>query len=226
MERIDFAFDLKAVAESGIFEGYGSIFGNRDQGGDIVEPGAFAKSLKARGPRGIKMLADHDPTKRIGVWTEMQEDGTGLYVKGQLLTEKSIGKEAYIDIKAGALSGLSVGGRATLTAQDGRKRARMIKEWDLYEVSLVTFPMNELATVTAVKELPDMSAEDWREVEAALRTKGLSRADAVKAVSGFKDYFQRDAGKPETALRDEEQAALADLVRANIAIWSHGDRNG
>ena len=226
MDRLNFAFDLKAVAESGIFEGYASTFGNKDQGGDIMEYGAFAKSLKARGARGVKMLADHDPTKRVGVWTEMAEDENGLYVKGQLLTEKSIGKEAYIDLKAGALSGLSIGGRATLTSQDGRKRARMIKEWDLYEISLVTFPMNEMATVTAVKDLSELSSEDWREVEAALRMKGLSRTDAVKAVSGFKDYFRRDAGKPETALRDEEQAAIADLIRANIATITVGGRNG
>jgi HK97 family phage prohead protease len=226
MDRLHFAFDLKAVSEIGVFEGYASTFGNRDQGGDIVEAGAFAKSIKTRGPRGIKMLADHDATKRIGVWTDMEEDANGLYVKGQLLTEKTLGQEAYIDLKAGALSGLSIGGRASLTAQDGRKRARMIKEWDLYEISLVTFPMNESATVTGVKELSDMLSEDWREIEAALRTKGLSRADAVKAVSGFKDYFRRDAGKPETALRDEEQAAIADLIRANIATITVGGRNG
>ena len=220
MDRLDFAFDLKAVNDAGQFEGYASTFGNRDQGGDIMEPGAFAKSLKARGAAGVKMLADHDPTKRVGVWTEMSEDANGLYVKGKLLTEKAIGRDAYIDLKAGALSGLSIGGRATLTAQDGRKRARLIKEWDLYEVSLVTFPMNEAATVTAVKELSDMSSEDWREIEATLRTKGLSRTDAVKAVSGFKDYFRRDAGKPDTAPRDEADAALAQLIRANIATFT------
>lgn len=221
-----FAFDLKAVDESGVFEGYASTFGNRDQGGDIIEPGAFAKSLKSRGARGIKMLLDHDPVKRAGVWTDMSEDQTGLYVKGQLLTEKTIAREAYIDLKAGALSGLSIGGRAAVTTQDGRKRARMIKEWDLYEISLVTFPMNEMATVTAVKELPDMSSEDWREVEAALRMKGLSRTDAVKAISGFKDYFRRDGGMPETAPRDEVGAELVALLRRNIATLSHGANHG
>lgn len=220
MDRIDFAFDLKAVAESGAFEGYASTFGNRDQGGDIMERGAFAKALQTRGARGVKMLADHDPTKRVGVWTEMAEDDSGLYVKGQLLTEKAIGREAYIDLKAGALSGLSIGGRATLTSQDGRKRARMIKEWDLYEISLVTFPMNEMATVTAVKELSDMSTEDWREIEAALRTKGLSRADAVKAVSGFKDWFRRDGGRSDTDPGDQDTATLAQMLRANIAIFT------
>jgi HK97 family phage prohead protease len=217
MENIGFAFDLKALDESGVFEGYASTFGNRDQGGDIMEPGAFSTSLKKRGAAGVKMLADHDPTKRVGVWTEMSEDQNGLYVKGRLLTEKAIGKDAYVDLKAGALSGLSIGGRATLTAQDGRKRARLIKEWDLYEVSLVTFPMNEAATVTSVKDMLDLSTDDLRDLEATLRTKGLSRADAVKAVSGFKDYFRRDAGMPKDAPRDEGDAALAQMIRANIA---------
>lgn len=226
MQWLDFQFDLKAVDDSGKFEGYASTFGNRDHGGDIVEHGAFAKSLKSRGARGIKMLADHDPTKRIGVWTDMEEDQNGLYVKGQLLTEKTIAREAYIDLKAGALTGLSIGGRAAVTTQDGRKRARMIKEWDLYEVSLVTFPMNEMAQVTAVKELSDMSADDWRDVEAALRMKGLSNRDAVKAISGFKDYFRRDGGSPADAPREAVDADLVALLRRNIATLTTGANHG
>lgn len=226
MDRLTFAFDVKAVDERGVFEGYASTFGNRDQGGDIMEAGAFTKSLKARGPAGIKMLADHDPTKRVGVWTDMKEDAAGLYVKGRLLTEKAIGQDAYVDLKAGALSGLSIGGRAAVTSNDGRKRARLIKEWDLYEVSLVTFPMNEMATVTAVKDIADMTTEDWRDMEATLRTKGLSRTDAVKAISGFKEYARRDAGQPEPAPRDEGGAAIAQLIRANIATLKTGGLNG
>jgi uncharacterized protein len=221
MNRLDFAFELKSLDDdSGEFEGYASVFGNKDQGGDIVVKGAFAKAIKARGPKGIKMLADHDSTKRIGIWTEMAEDENGLRVKGRLLTEKQIGKDAHIDLKSGALTGLSIGGRTKSDDYDGRKRARVIKEFDLYEISLVTFPMNEQAQVFAVKSLADLTAEDYREIEATLRTKGLSRADAVKAVSGFKDWLQRDAGAPNTSARDEQGAALADIVRRNIATLS------
>lgn len=221
MNRLNFAFELKALDdESGEFEGYASVFGNKDQGGDIVVKGAFANAIKARGAKGVKMLADHDSTKRIGVWTDMAEDESGLRVKGRLLTEKQIGRDAHIDLKAGALTGLSIGGRTKTDAYDGRKRARMIKEFDLYEISLVTFPMNEQAQVFAVKSLSDLTVDDYRDIEATLRTKGLSRADAVKAVSGFKDWLQRDAGVPETFARDEQDAALAEVIRRNIATLS------
>ena len=223
MNKYNFPFELKSLdEESGEFEGYASVFGNKDQGGDIVEKGAFAASLKGRGPKNIKMLADHDPTKRVGVWTEMNEDAQGLRVKGRLLLEKSIGKDAHIDLKSGALSGLSIGGRTKSDSYDGRKRARVIKEFDLYEISLVTFPMNEQAQVFSVKSLSDLTADDFREIEATLRTKGLSRTDAVKAVSGFKEWFQRDAGTPDTSSRDEKGAGeLAELLRRNIATLTN-----
>lgn len=218
MDKLAFPLELKSVAEDGTFEGYASTFGERDLGGDIVEPGAFTKTIKARGPKGVKMLADHDPRERIGVWTDLLEDSKGLYVKGRLLTEKSNGREALIDLKAGALDAMSIGFRSKSDSYDGRRRARLLKEVDLLEISLVPFPMNEGARVTAVKSVQDMDAEDWREIEATLRMKGLSRTDAVKAVSGFKEWLRRDAGEPETSPRDEDGAALADALRRNIAL--------
>lgn len=218
MDRLAFALELKSVQDDGSFEGYASTFGERDLGGDIVEPGAFTKTLKARGAKGVKMLADHDPRQRIGVWTDLTEDAKGLFVKGRLLTEKANGREALIDLKAGALDAMSIGFRPKSDSYDGRRRARLLKEVDLLEISLVPFPMNEGARVTAVKSLSDMDTEDWREIEATLRTKGLSRADAVKAVSGFKEWLRRDAGEPDTSPRDEDGAALAEAIRRNIAL--------
>lgn len=214
------ALDTKAVSETGVFEGYASTFGERDLGGDIVEAGAFTKSLKARGNAGIKMLADHDSTKRIGVWDAISEDSKGLFVKGRLLLEKQIAKETYIDLKAGALDSMSIGFRTKSDSYDGRRRARIIKEADLLEISLVPFPMNESARVTGVKSLGELSIEEIREIEATLRTKGLSQSDAVKAVSGFKDWLQRDAAAPNTDLRDEGFAELAEMIRRNTAILS------
>lgn len=218
MQRLDFGLDLKAISDEGVFEGYASTFGNRDSGGDIVEPGAFTKTLRARGPRGVKMLADHDPTKRIGVWEEMHEDEKGLFVKGRLLVEKSIGKEAHIDLKAGALDGLSIGYRVKSDAYDGRRRARLLKEVDLFEISLVPFPMNEMARTTSVKSL---SGDEIREIEAALRDVGLSQTERKRAVSVFKQWLQRDAEVPGTPPRDEVGAAsLAEIIRRNIATLS------
>jgi HK97 family phage prohead protease len=219
MQRLDFSLELKAVSDDGTFEGYASVFGNRDGGGDIVERGAFTKTLRERGAKGIKMLADHDPTKRVGVWDEMVEDERGLKVRGRLLVEKAIGKEAHIDLKAGALDGLSIGYRVKSDAYDGRRRARLLKELDLFEISLVPFPMNEAARVTAVKSL---TVDEIRELEDALRDEGrLSGAEAKRSLSVFKKWLQREVEEPNTLPRDEAGAAeLAELLRRNIATLS------
>jgi len=212
MDRIAFAFELKAADEAGVFDGYASVFGNKDQGGDIVERGAFAKTLKGRGVRGIKMLADHDPKQRVGVWEEMREDERGLYVKGRLLTEKSNGKDAYIDLKSGALDGLSIGGRTVSDAIDGRKRARVIKEFDLFEISLVSFPMNEQARVSSVKSL---DVDVIRAMETDFRKElNLSNAAAVSAVAIVKKHL-REGG--ELNLADVSREADAEAIAALTA---------
>ena len=200
MHRLDFAFDVKSLDEEGVFEGYASTFGNKDQGGDIVMPGAFARSLKARGVKGVKMLADHDPRQRIGVWTDIVEDADGLKVKGRLLTEKANAREALVDLRAGALDGLSIGGRTTSDSHDGRKRARMIKEFDLYEISLVSFPMNEAARVTSVKAAARIAT--IREFEDFLRDEGGFSHAAAKSIAagGWKhrtDADPRDEDGPD-----------------------------
>lgn len=211
MQWFDFAFEVKAIEETGVFEGYASTFGNRDEGGDIVAAGAFAKSLKSRGPKKIKMLLDHDPKQRVGVWDEMREDDRGLYVRGRLLTETSKGKDAYIELKSGALEGLSIGGRTVADAMDGRKRARIIKEFDLYEVSLVTFPMNTQAGVSSVKSL---DVETVRAIEHDLRKElNLSSASAVSAVAIVKKHL-REGGEinPADLSREADVAAIAELT--------------
>lgn len=197
MQKIDFALDVKAIADDGTFEGYASIFGNKDHGGDVVLPGAFTKAIKAKGAKGIKMLADHDPRQRVGVWTAIDEDDTGLRVAGRLLTEKSNGREAYIDLKAGALDGLSIGGRTVEDAYDGRKRARLIKTFDLYEISLVAFPMNDMARVTAVKAAHRIKT--IREFEDFLRDEGGFSHAAAKAIAagGYKASYPRDEAEPD-----------------------------
>lgn len=197
MQKIDFALEVKALADDGTFEGYASTFGNKDLGGDVVMPGAFAKAIKAKGAKGVKMLADHDPRQRIGVWTSIEEDETGLKVAGRLLTEKANGREAYIDLKAGALDGLSIGGRTVEDAYDGRKRARLIKSFDLYEISLVAFPMNEAARVTAVKAAHRIKT--IREFEDFLRDEGGFSHTAAKAIAagGYKAADPRDEDGPD-----------------------------
>ena len=139
------------VLQGTALEGYASLFGVVDRGGDVVLPGAYAASLKRMAAAGgrVRMLWQHDPAQPIGVWDEVREDARGLWVKGRLLTELERGREAVALLAAGALDGLSIGYR-TIRAERGPQGRRMLAEVELWEVSLVTFPMLPAARV-AVK---------------------------------------------------------------------------
>lgn len=143
-------------------EGYASLFGLTDQGGDAVAKGAFEAGLARLAAKGdkVRMLWQHDPARPIGVWDEIREDDRGLWVKGRLLTDVALAREAAALIEAGAIDGLSIGYR-TIRAERGDKGQRVLAEVDLWEVSLVTFPMLPEAKV-------DRKANaDEREIAAA-----------------------------------------------------------
>ncbi len=145
------AFDQAAsVADDGRIEGYASVFGAADQGGDVVERGAFARSLDAlRGAgRSVKLLWQHDPAQPIGVWDEVREDQRGLRVRGRLMPEVAKGAEALALLRAGAIDGLSIGYRAVRAAK-APQGGRLLQEVELWEVSLVTFPMLPEARASA-----------------------------------------------------------------------------
>lgn len=162
------------VTDGAVVAGYASLFGKRDQGGDIVQKGAYAASLaqlKAQG-RAVKMLWQHDPTQPIGVWDEVREDAVGLWVKGRILTEVDKGREAAALLGAGAIDGLSIGYRTIRAERDG-KGQRLLAELELWEVSLVTFPMLAEARVSAKAEGADPQTTDadiWRDVAAMFDT--------------------------------------------------------
>lgn len=147
-----FGSDIGVKADNSI-SGYASLFGARDEGGDVVEPGAYAASLsalKAAGRR-VKMLWQHDPGRPIGVWDEIWEDKKGLFVKGRLLEDVQLGAEAISLIRAGAIEGLSIGYR-TKRAEKRSAGGRLLHEVELWEVSLVTFPMLPEARVRTSNE--------------------------------------------------------------------------
>ncbi|MEM9475896.1 MAG: HK97 family phage prohead protease [Pseudomonadota bacterium] len=147
-----------ALTDGAVIEGYASVFGSRDQGGDTVLAGTYARSLKAQAEAGrrIKMLWQHDPTEPIGVWEEVPEDARGLYVKGRLLLDVARGREAAALIEAGAIDGLSIGYR-TVRAEKNDTGQRLLSELELWEVSLVTFPMLEQARVGTKGESPEVA---------------------------------------------------------------------
>ena len=138
--------NLSALTETGRIgrlKGYASRFGEPDQSGDVVLPGAFAGSLarlKEAG-RTVKFLWQHDPTRPIGTWEQVREDATGLFVAGEVLTDLALGKEAALLIQAGAVDGLSIGYRVVRAEPNRETGGRNLIEIDLWEVSLVTFPM-------------------------------------------------------------------------------------
>lgn len=168
----DYGLELKlaqpgaglVLSEGARIEGYASVFGVPDQGGDVVLPGAYAATLKAG--RRVKMLWQHDPAEPIGIWDEIREDKTGLHVRGRLLTEVARGREAAALIGAGAIEGLSIGYRTVAAERDAKGR-RLLAELDLWEVSLVTFPMLPEARVAAKGE-GAREARALRDLAAAL----------------------------------------------------------
>ena len=169
---LDQEFDLKSGCRIG---GYASLFGKADQGGDIVQKGAYAASLKAMSKAGrkVKMLWQHDPTQPIGVWDEVREDTKGLWVEGRILPDLRVGAEALALLKAGAIEGLSIGYR-TIRATKASEGRRLLHELDLWEVSLVTFPMLPEARVEAEAKADDHLAQALAEAIRAARQQLLA----------------------------------------------------
>jgi HK97 family phage prohead protease len=167
--RFDGELALKDGAE---ICGYASLFGAADQGGDVVQRGAYGASLARLGHagRGVKMLWQHDPAQPIGIWDEVREDERGLFVRGRLLLEVRAAHEAHVLLQAGAIDGLSIGYR-TLRAEKAAGQ-RLLHEIELWEVSLVTFPMLPEARVqTSVSDEADLArtlAETFREARELL----------------------------------------------------------
>lgn len=135
----------EGAESTGRIEGYAAVFGEPDRGGDVIAPGAFAGSLRDRAS-SVKLLWQHDPTQPIGVWESIAEDEKGLRVTGRLLTSVACGAEAAALLAAGALDGLSIGYRAVKAERAGAHRR--LTEIELWEISLVTFPMAEGARLT------------------------------------------------------------------------------
>ena len=182
-KHFDVGFEIKAVTADGTVEGYGSVFGVRDNYDDLIAKGAFVQSLKGHKAAGTMpaMLWQHDADKPIGIWTEMVEDEKGLRIKGQLAMETVKGKEAHALLKMGALNGLSIGFMSKEWSYDRETEVRTLTAIDLWEVSLVTFPANEKARVTNVKSADEMATP--KDAEKALRDAGFSKSDATAFVS-------------------------------------------
>jgi HK97 family phage prohead protease len=139
------------IGADGTVEGYASLFGVVDQARDMVMPGAFRETLKARGPRRIPMLFQHDPSEPVGIWLELREDYRGLYARGRLIPDVQRSRELFALLRDGAIDGLSIGFRTVRGRVDPKTRVRKLSVVDLWEISVVTFPLLAGARVHAVK---------------------------------------------------------------------------
>ncbi len=155
----------------GHFEGYASVFNVVDRGNDLIEPGAFKRSLRDRGAGGVKFLWQHDPKEPVGILDEIFEDSKGLFIRGRLILDVERAREAYQLLGVGALDGLSIGFH-TLKSKQRSDGVRILHQVDLWEISLVTFPMNEQARISSFKTdlIPDSNfAVDETAIVAGLR---------------------------------------------------------
>lgn len=219
------SLDFKQADADGSFEGYASLFGREDLGRDIVLPGAFRESLASRGTRGIKLLFQHDANQPIGVWTTIEEDSRGLYAQGRLMRDVAKAREVLALIRAGALDGLSIGFKTVKARRDRATGVRRLEKIDLWEISIVTFPLLPEARITSTKRKPFASAPPTeREFERWLtRDAGLTRTEARalmrSGLSGLKAL--RDAGEGAKESQTEEARLSALMRRAARSLLTH-----
>lgn len=209
-------FKVKEISESGTFSGYGSVFNVKDSYKDMVIKGAFANTLANYAAKGKmpKLLWQHDTREPIGVYTKMEEDNHGLYVEGKILVDAGpLEKRAHAHLMAGSVDSLSIGYTIPKGGYEYSKDfdAYLIKQVDLWEVSLVTFPANADALVDSVKAALDGGPKEF---ERFLRDAGLSRQQAKGLMSrgfeGLRDL--RDADEEDPSL--DAVKSLVDSMRA------------
>lgn len=219
-QKLHFPFEIKSTSvseDNGInyayFEGYGAVFGNTDSYNDIIMRGAFKNTL---GKRKVKMLWQHNWDDVIGSFVDLKEDDAGLYVKGRINLGVEKGKEAYALIKSGDMDGLSIGYSTIVSEIDDSeedKRCRRLKEIELYEISIVTMPANELSTIGNVKSLEE--ADSLKKVEDILRNNGFSQKESKLLISKVKQIYVSQREAEEAELKNQRDAEeLRELLKS------------
>ena len=210
--------EWKSVNDDGEFEGYASLFNREDLGHDVIVPGAFRDSLAGRDVGAIKMLFQHDPSQPIGVWEVIREDARRLYVKGRLMTAVAKAREVLALMRAGALDGLSIGFKAVKARRDARSGVRRLEKVDLWEISVVTFPMLPGARVEAVKKRPFVErAPTERDFERWLtRDAGLTRSEARALMASGLNGLMSCRKKSSEGGNDAQSAARIRRATARL----------
>jgi HK97 family phage prohead protease len=214
-EAVFTALDLKSIADDGVFEGYASLFDREDLGRDVIRRGAFQQTLLDRGASGVRLLFQHNPGEPIGVWEELREDDRGLHARGRLTAGVARAREVLSLMRAGAIDGLSIGFRALKAHRDRARGIRRIERVDLWEISIVTFPMLPDARIRTVKHRPfaatpptERQLERWLMQDAGL-TRTEARALLRDGLKGLDRRQDAAAGTDEARLASR----LAEVAR-------------
>ena len=214
--RLQFECEIKADGGQGVIRGLASTFGGIDSYGDRIERGAFAGSvaLIKSGKRKLAMLDHHNMSAPVGVWTSIRETERGLEVEGKLTLEVQRARELYALAKDGALGGMSIGFRSIRDEYDSAEKIRILKEIDLFEVSLVAMPANAEAVIESVRSADDIRT--IRDFERALVSQlGFSR-NAAKSIAA--DGFKGDARDEPPADLDNLRDAVAGLMALSAQL--------
>ncbi|HCM1516422.1 TPA: HK97 family phage prohead protease [Vibrio parahaemolyticus] len=211
-------FNAKSVSDEGVISGVLNYFGNKDHAGDVTLKGAFKNSIKSimESGRDLVMLWQHDPNKPIGVWKNLRETARGLEGDGYINLDTTLGREAYALAKQGALSGLSIGYWVIDEEYDRTTKTNYLKEIELRETSLVTFPCNEQARIDEVKKLKlnQKGLPTVEDLKSHLVSSGLE-AEVAEAICSkyMPDYVDpEEAERLKEAAKEEVKTTVSDLM--------------
>lgn len=214
--------ELKSITDTGTFSGYGSVFGNVDKGGDIVEAGAFEKSLKVWSSSGrtVPTLWQHKTDEPIGHWPELKEDDHGLLGGSELWVDDApYARVAHKGMKTKSITGLSIGYRVKRGEPDKKNGTFRLLELDLVEISVVTNPMNDDARVADVKSLLEAGRlPSLPEFEEFLRDVGGFSRSQAKAIAGNGLTKLLDRCEADGEKGDSTSAVLAILNSAHSKL--------
>ena len=230
LQKLYCKMKINELDEQGTFVGYASVFNNVDLGDDVMLPGAFKRTIKNSGGI-IPILSSHDPDKEIGITQSMKEDDYGLEIKAKLYISDDPkmdlpeARNKYIVMqnrkKAGKPMGQSIGYYTMKHKWDQEKpNIRYLEEVRLHEVSLVSIPMNELATVTSAKSFENEIeklyelAEDFQSFTAEQKELIMEKVENLNALLGVKI-----AGKDSCSIPAQELLKLAEEAKRMLQVY-------
>lgn len=219
-KRRDFSLDVKEVSDGGEFSGYASVYDVIDAYREVVAPGAFANSLRKWSGKGRlpPVLWQHRAGEPVGPFTLMREDDKGLYVEGKLLVDEvQRAREARALMKSKAVSGMSIGFNVVVEEYNSKDKLLTLKEIDLWEVSIVTFPANEAAQVEMVKNHFASGIPNVRDFEDFLREAGFSKSHAAAiATHGLGRLLREAEGQSKGAV--DIKSIVSEIFNAPITV--------